>query len=340
MTWQPSLWLVGASFALTCIAQPLAAQPSPAERETARNLMNEGDRLRSAGDLRGALSRFQAAHAIMHVPTTGLDVARTQAQLGLLVEARSTATEVMHSPVAADEPRVFAQARTAASELATELEAQVPALKTVVSPSDAEYTLAIDGVTLPAAARGVAFRANPGPHSVRIEAAGHAPESRQVTLVEGQTQTLAVVLNPLPASTPALQPAAAVAASPSPPQPSGPRDFEDPAGPGRVRGIVGLSVGGASLVVGAVTGVLSITKTNHIKKFCDPSGCDASQSDALSSAETLANVANVTIPIGVLGIAYGLYELLTLPSAPAEKQHVAALQFELTPTGAGLRGAL
>ncbi|HTU62558.1 MAG TPA: hypothetical protein VMF89_29055, partial [Polyangiales bacterium] len=78
--------------------QPAAAEPGASERETARALMTEGDKLRAAGDLRAALTRYQAAHAIVHAPTTGLDLARVQAQLGLLVEARSTASEVIHHP--------------------------------------------------------------------------------------------------------------------------------------------------------------------------------------------------------------------------------------------------
>ena len=129
---------------LACAARTLAA-PSPAERETARSLMVDGDRLRSAGDLQSALARYQAAHAIMNVPTTGLALAETQAALGLLVEARGTALLVTGLPAAETEPGVFVSARRSAAALAVKLEPRVCILETTVTPANAGYSLRIDG---------------------------------------------------------------------------------------------------------------------------------------------------------------------------------------------------
>jgi hypothetical protein len=336
------LWLGCALLAAAAHAAPLAAQSSAAERETARALMQEGDRLRAAGDMRGAMARFESAHALMHVPTTGLELARVQAQLGLLVEARSTASEVMHLQEAAGEPRVFGEARREAVLLANALENQVPSLKTMVEPSDADYTLSIDGATVPAQARGVAYRANPGSHSVRVEAAGYAALNRQVTLVEGQSQTITVRLTPLapivPSSAVAGPERSAPFATSAASSGSGDDSGSDPGAGGRVRGIIGLSVGGAALVAGGVAGAHSLVKTNHERERCDDhTRCDAS---ALSSANTLANVANVAIPLGVIGIAYGLYELLTLPSARNERAQRHGLQLSIHDTSLVLRGEL
>src|SRR5215510_7452879 len=95
--------LLWPSFAL-----PVLAAPGAAERETARGLLAEGDRLHAAGDLRGALSCFKSAHAIMGIPTTGLDVAEVEAELGMLVEARSSAMAAANLPATSGEPAVFA----------------------------------------------------------------------------------------------------------------------------------------------------------------------------------------------------------------------------------------
>src|SRR5436190_23509399 len=54
------------------------AEPSAADKETARSLMDEGDRKFAAKDYKGALDAYQGAHAIMGVPTTGLEVAKAQ----------------------------------------------------------------------------------------------------------------------------------------------------------------------------------------------------------------------------------------------------------------------
>lgn len=301
--------------------------------------MDEGDRLVSEGELKAALARYESAHAIMHVPTTGLSLARVQAQLGMLVEARSTAMEVINLPAAKSEPKVFSEARRAAGALATELEPRVPSIKTVVTPAEVVYAVNIDGVALPSEARLVAFRTNPGLHNVRIEAPGYAPQTRQVTLGEGQVETLTVDLLP-PAAELAPPPAVvASAAAPAPVVVAQP-ELVDPAAPARTRGIVGLSVGGALLIAGTVTGVVSLVKASHEKETCPDNHCNTSQSDALSSANTLANVANVCVPLGLLGIGYGLYELLTLPSSPSSAARSRGVDLAFTGTGAVVRGSL
>lgn len=321
---------------------PVAAEPSPSERETARSFMAEGDRLRAQGDLRGALARYEAANSIMHVPTTGVDLARVQAQLGLLVEARGTALQVVHLPVAPGEPDVFTRAREQALALAEELEKRVPALVTQVQPRGAAYSLSIDGVAVPTPVHGLPYRLNPGAHSVRVEAAGYAPETRQVALGDGETQTLPLTLVQDPEAATNGQAAgyesqhhvsAELLQSPRDAAPS------DPASAGRVRAIVGLSVGGAALLAGSIGGILSLSQTSGLKRDCMDNKCDASSQSTLTSANTLANVANVCLPIGIVGIAYGLYELLTLPSAPTQERS-GTVRLDFTGAGATLRGTL
>ena len=85
---------VAASLALLFGAAEARAEPSASDKETARGLMATGRADRSNHDLAGALKAFTGADAIMHVPTTGLEVAKAQIDLGLLVEARDTALRV------------------------------------------------------------------------------------------------------------------------------------------------------------------------------------------------------------------------------------------------------
>src|SRR5260370_39928772 len=102
---------MGAIGAGTTIAGSASADPTAADRETARSLMQEGRELREKGDLQGALKRFQAADGIMHVPTTGLEVARTQATLGLLVGARDTIATIPKAPSQATDPEPMPETR-------------------------------------------------------------------------------------------------------------------------------------------------------------------------------------------------------------------------------------
>jgi hypothetical protein len=329
-------------FAWLCLfgvwATTARAEPGAAERQTARELVREGDRLRDAGDLVNALRRYQGAHALMHVPTTGMAVADLEARLGLLVEARETAQEVLSSPIAAAEPSVFASAREAAAGLASALEARICSLKTSVQPSTAKFSVQIDHVVLPAAARDAPFRTNPGQHVVIVRAPGFVEQRRELTLREGASQQVYFELDP------ELPPAAAEEA----PRPQllptdtaySAAQLDEQRQSGRVRGLVGLSVGAVVLVAGAVSGVLSWSQTINIKQYCGVDhGCDASYADSLRQANLLGHMANIAVPLGVVGIAYGLYELLTL-TEPARPSARAGLQLDIAPDAIVLRGTL
>ena len=67
-------------------ALPARAEPSAANRQDARTLLIEGRKKRDAGNVTGAREDFQAAHALMRAPTTGLNLARADEALGRLIE--------------------------------------------------------------------------------------------------------------------------------------------------------------------------------------------------------------------------------------------------------------
>jgi hypothetical protein len=79
----------GVVAAVVLLTAPAAwAQPTETDRESAREFMAKGRDARSNDDIRQALQHFRSADEIMHVPTTSLEVAKAQADLGMLVEAR------------------------------------------------------------------------------------------------------------------------------------------------------------------------------------------------------------------------------------------------------------
>jgi hypothetical protein len=208
-------------------------------------------------------------------------------------------------------------------------------LYTHVQPAAAPYSLEVDGIALPDAALSVPVKLNPGPHSLRVRAPGYVEQTRQLNLPEGLVQHVEVALRavPLPAAAEA-SPALSVANA------AYPSDLDRERQSGRVRGFVGLGVGGLSLAVGLITGAVSWNQTSELKRHCDSGHpCPAALSSDLQTANTLGHVANVSVPLGLIGIAYGLYELLTLPeAAPAASQ--AALTIDVMPNGVVLRGRL
>jgi hypothetical protein len=104
------------------------AEPSATDKETARALLDEGDKAMEALNFAAALKAYAAADGLMHVPTTGVRVALAQAELGKLVEAKDTCLAVTRLPAATSEPASFVAARTRCTELVVRLSTRIPSL--------------------------------------------------------------------------------------------------------------------------------------------------------------------------------------------------------------------
>jgi len=308
----------------TLLTDHASAEPSVIERENARTLMDQGDELRTAGNLWGALERFRAADAIMHVPTTGLELARVQAQLLQLIEARSTALAVTKLEPAADEPKVYTEARKAAEVLADELITHIPDVAVRVEPAVANMRVAIDGISLPQTQHPLPYKLNPGSHTLVVEAPGYEQHSEQFSLADSQHAELGVVLSKSKIHVPVDLKTAPI----------------DDGSAGRTRGYIGLIAGGVILAGGVTAGIISANKTSSIRKRCGGYACSAEERSDLESAYRWANIANVGIPVGVIGIGYGVFELLTHRTHERKPRASAGLQWDLdlAQPGALVRG--
>lgn len=193
---RPILAALALALAGLSAASEAIAEPTSADKETARHLLKEGDEKFEARDFAGALKAYQAAHAIMQVPTTGLSLAKAQIERGLLVEARDTLLQVARSTKEPGETPAFSRARDEATALAQRLAERIPSLTLVVegAPSDASVDVAIDGVAVPEAASGAPRKVNPGAHALTAYAKGFKPVSRSVNLREGDNEKVALKL--------------------------------------------------------------------------------------------------------------------------------------------------
>lgn len=299
----------------------VAQAQSAADRESARQFLDRGDAQAEKGDLEGALASYQAAHELMHVPTTGLEVARTLVKVGKLVEARDVALEVVRMPATARESRPFSVARAEAENLARDLATQIPSLKLELTPEAAASegtTLEIDERSVPLSAVELGYALNPGAHRVQIAAEGYQTAARNVTLGPGETQTLRVELVPAPKPkarprvrkpSPARGPI--VRTSPPPVAPVAPVE-ESTTWPQWV----GFTLGGAGIAAGTVAGVLSLNRTRAAKEHCSGHQCTAEARNDLDMAVKLANVSNAGFAVAVLGVGIGVTGLLLSGGAP------------------------
>jgi hypothetical protein len=252
------------------------AEPTAAEKETARSLMSEGRSRRERNDLPGALESFRAADALMHVTTTGLEVARSQIALGQLVEARDTLRQVMRIPAKDSDPRPFVEARANAQAMDEDLASRIPGIRIVLrgAVEGSAPGVSVDGVTVPAAALGAPFKVNPG-HHVVAAVSGAARAQQQVDVAERALQTVTIEL---PA-------AAATSAGPAESTPDDvTRDEEHHGGPMRVLAIGGFGLAAAGIALGSVTGVMSLSATSRAKNDCVDNRCPPSTAGDLDTA--------------------------------------------------------
>ena len=295
---------------VTSLAQ---AQPSAAQKETARSLMAEARELRERGDLQAALTRFSAADSLMGVPTTGFEMAATQADLGKLVEARETLRRVLALPQSPDDPEPFQEARSKARALDQRLQGRIGALHFVVTGVGASESLAVtvDAETIPVAALGLPFRVNPGRHVVIARAGGREVKS-EIDALESRTVKVELALAAArSADVPPVQLEEAPASAPQPAaQPS--REPAAPAAPSKVPVVtyVAGGIGIVGIVVGGITGMMAVSHKNAAARDCVDGKCPPSTWDDLDSARSLAAISTVGFVVGAVGLGVGTSFLL------------------------------
>ncbi|MEO8905168.1 MAG: hypothetical protein ABI488_22040 [Polyangiaceae bacterium] len=239
--------------------------PTPAAREQARKLAQQGFDALTRKDYAAAEDLFRRADEFVHAPTLELDHARALVGLRKFVEGHEQYEQVIREGVAPNAPW---QWKAAVVEAREELAAvnRAMAWLTITVRGGQAPAVQVDGKAVPGAALGVPRATNPGSRVVSVSAAGFLPVERAITLSEGQTAKLELKLEPDPHATTSVEHAAprvVVIEAPPPPPP----------GPDRTLPIVLLSAGGAGIVVGAVTGVLALNLRSDLKGACNGRAC-------------------------------------------------------------------
>jgi hypothetical protein len=325
-----SLSFVAMTFATTC-ASTAFADPSLSDRETARSLMDDGDAKRDKGDFRSALKSYEAADAIMHVQTTGLEVGRAQAQLGLLLEARETLGRVGRLPPKPGEPAAFTTARKQAEGLMAELGARIPSVTVVVTNAEPGQTtvLVFDNEVVPPAAAQAPRKVNPGRHTV-VARSGTLEKKQDIDVAERESKTLTLDLK-----------ATAARTEPNDADPTTPRASGSSSLP-KVLIYGGFGLGAIGIGVGAVTGLLSLSKVSDVKSTCQNDVCPTSSQGDIDSAKSLGTVSTIAFIAGGVGVGAGILGLvLQSKESSAEPGTTAKLLVrpEVGPTWMGLHGS-
>jgi hypothetical protein len=312
--------------------------PSAQELETARSLYKQGKELRAHGDLRAALEKFQAAHALGNTPVTGIELARTYVLLGQIVEAREVSLYIARMPVASDETSKSVEARTEAAKLADDLKLRIPTLAVKIAglaPGENAH-VSIDGALVPGAAANEPQKVNPGKHAVVVRAGDRQVEATS-EVAEGQAAELPLTLPtlaPLP-TPPPLAPAPVPAPAPAPALTPAPVSAPSPL----IK--IAFSVAGAAGALGVVAGVVALNKRSQLDRECNSNHeCDAAYGGAgdLATAYSWAAVSTVSLAVAGAGLVVAVAALLSGDHAGPPPQGGSPLTPWIGPGAAGIHG--
>jgi hypothetical protein len=294
------------------------AEPSAADRETARDLMKEGDKKFAAKDAAGAMRAYEEAHKLVNVPTTGRELARAQEALGLFVEARDTCSLVSKMPKQPNEPAPFTNARTECTDVASALAPKIGTLRIVIEGVSAELKpeITIDGVPIPGGTS-VSRRVNPGRHMVKAAAPGYGESRAETTLSEGGM--LDVKLTLTPDGKPSKPPVTTVVTGDgkTPPAEGPPPPVEPTTKQTSPLVYVGFGLGGVGLLAGGITGALAFSKASSAKDQCTSNVCPSGAQSDIDGSKTMGTISTIGFGVGVAGVAVGVVGLLISKPATA-----------------------
>lgn len=287
-------------FALLAVGQPGLAFAQARDPAVAEELFEKGREAIRRKDYAAACPLFRESQRLEPSVGTLMNIADCDEHEGALARAWEHWHEVIDGMVhAADERVGIARARADA------LDKRVPRLIVHLTAGTPEAQVTRDDVVLGAASLDLPLPVDPGVHRLVVRAPGRAPGPREVTLREGETLTVSLEAGPVESAPP-----------PAPPLPSGLPHLPEgkpqhPASAQRTAGLVALGVGGASLVLVAISGGVVIEQKDLVNRDCGPDkGCLAAGVDAARAGNTWLTVNAISWVAMVAGGATGLALLL------------------------------
>lgn len=317
--WRP-LWLPLLLVLLVLSRPSDAGAVTPEEKAAAREAATAGIHAFQEGNYDASLDLLHKAEQIMHAPPHLIYIARAHAAKGEYVLAREALMTLVNEVLPPDAPAAFHDAQAAGQILKSEVEPKIARLLIRVEGADGPVVLRVDGKVLPEAVMGLPYPVDPGIRTVVAESGNASKCEEFVTALEGQTQEVTLELTPPP---PVEKPA------PAPPPPPAPEAKEPPPMKSTTHPLVyaGFGTAAAGILVGAITGAMSIAQTNTARaEYCNGNSCSPAAGSALGEANTLANVSNVAFALAVVGAGAGVVGLLMpVKAAPRTSSTSAAL---------------
>jgi hypothetical protein len=288
------------------------AQAAPGDAVLAEELYGAARAALERGDVEVACRRFQASQRLDATPSALLGLADCQERQGRIASAWLGYREVLELLPTGD-PR-----RQPAEERAQALAPRLPRLEVHLLDGMLQGgVIEVDGAVVARAAQGLPLPVDPGAHRISVSAASRLARDYFITLAEGESVSLAV-----DAGGYAAPPIVSPPSSGTPPLPAG----EPAHAGGNARRTAGYVIGGAgavSLAIGIGAGLAALSKKNDADEQCLRNACSQRGVNELDSARSLATVADVGVVLGLAGLGFGAYFVLS--SDPGGERTTAAV---------------
>jgi hypothetical protein len=321
---------------------PGALAQSDADRATARALGQDGQQALDAKDYKTAEDRFRRADKLVHAPTLELGLARALAGVGKFVESQETYNRMVREGLPPGAPDVFKHALEDAKKEVDAVSTKVGEVTITVKAAGGvdvpDPAVSLDGQAVNSASLGVRRAIDPGTHVLHVSAQGYKSADINFPVTSGANVDQPVVLEkdlapppgaaPTPGEAPGAAPAVVVTAPPPSDTGTSPRKAS-------IAPWIAFGVGGAGLLVGAITGGLALGDHSTLANNCPQGACGPSEQSNLSSYHTMGAISTVGFVVAGVGAAAGVVLLITAPKSQP------TTGFSVSPTlGLGSVGAV
>jgi hypothetical protein len=297
-----------------------------AETAAARALAIDGVKLAQGDRCGEAVDKLERAEKLKHSPIVLRYLGECQVKVGRWVEGSESLRKLLREPLPENATPALSQAYESAAATLRDVKPRIPSMKIVLTaPSDADFTVKVDGKEMADSVIGVALPTDPGDHEIEATAPGFLKVTSSIKLAPSASSfvTLELVRDPAarPAAVPTVVAAAPVAAkneAPVAPPPAEPPQARG-SNTGKVLGYVSYAVAAGGLGVGIALGTSAQNDEKELRAACPNHVCSETQREALDSAKTKGIISTVGFAVAGAGVTLGTILLLTSGSSSSDK---------------------
>lgn len=313
---------------LVLLAGGVASTPALAADPTAEALFQAGVEAFDRGETDVACAKLAESQKLEPLPGTSYRLGICEEKRGRLASAWVAYEECQQRLPAGDQRRPLVEAKI------TALSPRLPRLIVELASGVASDAVVMrDGRAFGDASIGVALPVDPGTHTFRITAPGHAERTFAIAIAEGDRKTLTLDLGP---PLPHAERAPGTSVTPPPPT-----ETEGGLSPVTIAGFPVIGVGVVAMGVGVALGFVAKARYDDAAVRCPAGSCDRTGFDERNDARTLGD-AGTGVFIAGAGVAAVGVVLCIVGAATRSASREEALRFEPVvgegTLGGGLRG--